>query len=144
MQTRRIRLQLRSLIHKHTRRVAKMAARWAIMNYLMKTSKAVCSGVAMMALTLLSATPTTAHTARSRPMTGVIEYQNGKTRSVMFRPANGEAPTEYVLKNATKFIQDSHFVAATELRAGTKAVVYYRHPFFGKPFVTKIVWFNGQ
>jgi hypothetical protein len=40
-------------------------------------------------------------------------------------------------------IHNWHFAPADELKDGTRAVVYYRTPFFGKPFVTKVVWVNG-
>lgn len=109
----------------------------------MKNDKALFSGAVIVALTLFSATSATAHTTRSRPASGVVENLDMQIRTVTFSPANGKAPIEYGLTRQTEFIHNRHFVTASELKTGTKAVVYYRTPFFGKPFVTKIVWING-
>lgn len=110
----------------------------------MKTSKAIRFGTALLGLVLLSATAANAHTVRSRPACGVVERLDLMSRTMQFAPKHGEAPTELALTSQTKFIHNWQFAPADELKDGTRAVVYYRTPFFGRPFVTKVVWVNGS
>ena len=109
----------------------------------MKTSKAILCGTMLLGHVLLSTTPASAHTVRARPASGVVETLDVANHSVKFSAKNGKAPTSLALTSRTEFIHNGHFAAPDELKDGTKAVVYYRTPFFGKPFVTRIVWFNG-
>jgi len=109
----------------------------------MKTSKAIRFGPALLGLLLLSATTASAHTVRSRPACGVVERLDVAGRTVQFAPKHGKAPTELALTRQTKFVHNSRFAPAEELKDGTRAVIYYRTPFFGRPFVTKVVWVNG-
>jgi len=95
------------------------------------------------ALLMALAWPAAAHTVRSRPASGVIESLDSDTRTVLFKPATGHAPTRLVVTRQTKFIHDWQFTSAGEVKPGTKAVIYYRTPFFGKPFITKVVWSHG-
>ena len=108
----------------------------------MKTSCQARLAAILVAAVIVSAIPAAAHTVRSRPASGTVEVLDMETRTVKFAPANGKAPTELALTRQTKFIHDWHFAPASELKPGTKAVVYYRTPFFGRTFVTKIVCTN--
>jgi hypothetical protein len=109
----------------------------------MKTSKAIQFGPALLGLVLFASTTASAHTVRARPACGVVESLDVATRTVRFAPQNGNVPTELALTSQTKFIHNWHFAPVDELKDGTRAVVYYRTPFFGRPFVTKVVWVNG-
>ena len=97
----------------------------------------------LVALFAAAALPAAAHTVRPRPASGVVESLDSETRTLWFTSAPGQAPRQFVVTRQTKFIRDSHFAPASELKPGAKAVVYYRSPFFGKPFITKVVWTNG-
>ena len=110
----------------------------------MKTSKAIRLGPALLGLVLFAVTTASAHTVRSRPACGVVERLDLATRTVQFSPKNGKVPTELALTSQTKFVHNWHFAPADELKDGTRAVVYYRTPFLGRPFVTKVVWVNGS
>lgn len=92
---------------------------------------------------LFTAWPAAAHTTRSRPASGVVESLDSATRTMVFTPATGKAPSQLVITRQTKFIHDWQFASASEVKPGTKAVIYYRTPFFGKPFITKVVWSHG-
>ena len=106
----------------------------------MKTKvKSLWLAMLMMAL----AWPAAAHTVLSRPASGVIESLDSGTRAVRFTPTTGHAPRQLVVTRQTKFIHDWQFASAGEVKPGTKAVIYYRTPFFGKPFITKVVWSHG-
>lgn len=109
----------------------------------MRTSKAVRFGLVLLGLVLFATATASAHTVRSRPSCGVVESFDVVTRTVRFAPRNGKAPTEFALTRQTQFIHTWHFAPASELQPGMRAMIYYRTPFFGRPFVTKIVWVNG-
>lgn len=109
----------------------------------MKTSKSGLIGAVVLAASMIAARPAAAHTVRSRPAPGTIETLDTVARTVRLLPTRGKAPTELVLTRQTKFIHDWRFATASELKPGTRAVVYYRSPFFGRPFATKVVWING-
>ena len=91
---------------------------------------------------IVSAMPATAHTVRSRPASGTVQVLDMETRTVKFAPADGKALPELALPCQSKFIHDWHFAPASELKPGTQAVVHYRTPLFGRPFLTMIVWTN--
>ena len=101
-------------------------------------------GPVLLGLVLISAAAANAHTVRSRPACGVVERLDLTTRTVQFAPKLGIAPTELALTSQTKFVHDWHFAPADEFKDGTRAVIHYRTPFFRKPFVTKVVWVNGN
>ncbi len=48
-----------------------------------------------------------------------------------------------VWKRDTKFIHNWKLTDSAFLKGGLRACVYYRSPFFGKPFVTRVVWIHG-
>ena len=111
---------------------------------IMKTIQTIGSlSVLLVVSALFTARPAAAHTVRSRPASGVIESLDSGTRTVQFTPATGHAPRQLVLTRQTRFIHDWKFASASEVKPGTKAVIYYRTPFFGKPFITKVVWSHG-
>ena len=97
----------------------------------------------LVAATLFAATDAFAHTTRSRPVEATIECIDLEDRALTIAPDEGKGPSDLALTKRTKFIHNWKFAPASELKSGKRAVVYYRSPFFGKPFVTKIVWVNG-
>lgn len=97
----------------------------------------------LVAATLFAATDAFAHTTRSRPVEATIESIELESRTLTISPAKGKGPSDLALTKRTTFVHNWKFAPASELKPGKRAVVYYRSPFFGKPFVTKIVWVNG-
>lgn len=81
---------------------------------------------------------------RARELCGVIRAIDPQTRAVTIQSPKRNQPATFVVKGDTKFIQDWKFTDSAALKEGLRACVYYRSPFFGKPFVTKIVWTNRQ
>lgn len=100
-------------------------------------------GATLLAVILLNASNALAHTPRSRPVEATVEAINLANRTLAIAPAKGKGPSVLALTRQTKFIHNWKFAPASELKTGAHATVYYRTPFFGKPFVTKIVWVNG-
>lgn len=112
---------------------------------LMRTScKAQLFTVAFLVAASGLVIPADAHTVRSRPTSGIVEALDVHTRTVKFLPVNGQASRELALTCQTKFIQNQHFAPTNDLMVGTSAVFYYRRPFFGRPFVTKVVWVKSD
>ncbi|ODU23824.1 MAG: hypothetical protein ABS95_03040 [Verrucomicrobia bacterium SCN 57-15] len=97
----------------------------------------------LVAAALIGTTDAFAHTTRSRPVEATVEAVSLENRMLTIAPARGKAPSILALTRQTKFLHNWKFAPADELKPGTRATVYYRTPFFGKPFVTKIVWING-
>lgn len=107
------------------------------------SSKSGLIRTVVLAVAIVTAMPAAAHTVRSRPAPGAIETLDIVAGTVKLAPTRANAPTELALTRQTKFIHDWRFAPASELKPGTHVVVYYRTPFFGRPFVTKVVWVNG-
>jgi hypothetical protein len=95
------------------------------------------------AAALIGTTDAFAHTTRSRPVEATIESINHETRTLTITHAKGKGPSVVALTKQTKFIHNWKFAPSSELRSGAHATVYYRTPFFGKPFATRVVWVNG-
>ena len=104
------------------------------------SSKAI--GTALVAAALLIASDAFARPPRSRPMAATIKSVSPETRTLTIAPANDKGPSDLALTRQTKFIHNWKFAPASELKTGAHATVYYRTPFFGKPFVTRIVWLD--
>lgn len=91
---------------------------------------------------LLKPSNAEARPARARELCGVIQAIDLQTRSLTIQSPQREQPATFAVKCDTRFIKDWKFVGAASLKEGLRACVYYRSPFFGQPFVTKIVWSN--
>lgn len=97
----------------------------------------------LVAAALVGATDALAHTTRSRPVEATVEAVSAENRSLTIAPAKGKGPSVVALTRQTKYIHNWKFAPASQLKTGARATVYYRTPFFGKPFATRIVWVNG-
>lgn len=98
----------------------------------------------LLTATLLSTPNAEARPPRAREAVAVIQTINYDKRTLSLDYPQGRGPRELVWNSDTKFLHDWKFVPATELKDGTRATVYHRLPFFGKPFVTQVVWTNGR
>jgi hypothetical protein len=74
-----------------------------------------------------------------RTRTGVIETVNTESRQFRFATPDSSAPRELTWNKRTRFVQGGRFVEPIALRARTRAQVVYHVPFFGPPFVTKVI-----
>lgn len=121
-----------------------IATRRATRKVFMKLNAATKIGGAMLLATVLWTAPNAlAHAPRSRPVEATVESVSFENRTLTIAPAKGKGPSVVVLTKQTKFIHNWKFAPASELQNGARATVYYRTPFFGKPFATRIVWVNG-
>jgi hypothetical protein len=83
-----------------------------------------------------------AHAPRSRELCGVIQSLDAQTGTLTIQSSKRGEPASFAVKRDTRFIKDWKFTDAALVKEGLHACVYYRSPFFGKPFVTKVVWTN--
>ena len=66
-----------------------------------------------------------------------IDHEN---RTLSLAYTRGRGPKLLILCSDTRLLHNGRFVPATELKEGARVTLYYRSPFFGKPFATKVVW----
>jgi len=76
---------------------------------------------------------------RSRSELGVIESVDPAPRVVHLRSSHRREPLRFVWNSRTRFVAGEHFTSADQLRSGGGVQVWYRTPFFGERFATKIV-----
>lgn len=84
-------------------------------------------------------TQASARTPRSRVQHGVIEMINHDASTLRIQRDGEAVPLTLVWNSRTRFVGDSRFVSAAELRQGAPVTVWYLTPLFGKRFATKIV-----
>ncbi len=78
-------------------------------------------------------------TPHGRDAAGVIERLNENTKTFQLRQSKDAKPITLSWNSLTRFIEGAQFVDASKLRKGTPVSVSYHSPFFGNPFVTKVV-----
>lgn len=92
--------------------------------------------------TLLTPQIAEARPPRARELCGVVQAIDLQTRTLTVQSRKRDQPATFAVKSDTRFIKDWKFADAGSLKEGFRACVHYRSPFFGKPFVTKVVWVN--
>ena len=85
-----------------------------------------------------------AHAPRSREARVVIQSVDPRTRTLSLTCALRHVPQRLIWNANTGFIRDGRLVSAAELKAGTHATVCYHSPFFGRPYLTRVVWVDGE
>lgn len=101
-------------------------------------SKPICG--LLLVIALLTAPHAEAHSPRAREVAAIIETINYDKRTLILNYPQGRGPHEVVWNKGTTFLRNGKLVTAAELKERTPATIYYKSPFFGKPFATKIVW----
>jgi len=81
-----------------------------------------------------------AHTVHSRELDATVRTIQAETRTLVVVSAKTMSPLQFVWNKSTSFIEDDHVVDAAALREGLRVKIYYRSPFFGKPYLTKVIW----
>ncbi len=94
--------------------------------------------------TVLTPPSAQARPPRARELCGVVQAFDPQMHTVTIQSPKRNRPATLAVKGDTQFIKNWKFTDSDSLKEGLRACVYYRSPFFGKPFVTKIVWTNPQ
>jgi hypothetical protein len=84
----------------------------------------------------------TAHNPTGRRRTGTIEHVDLQTQRLTFRADREDKAKAYVWNKRTRFVREISFVEASALRSGSRADVTVHHPFFGEPFVSRVILFQ--
>ena len=103
----------------------------------MKTSILLSLLVAAVLLGLAPASH--AWTPHGRHHTGTIQQVNAKARRAVLLPADGSKPMTFIWNRFTEFVAGSGFVEASSMTKGAQVKIILHRPFFGEPFVTKVV-----
>lgn len=77
-----------------------------------------------------------------RRTTGTIENVDHSTRHLTFRAEREDKAKDYVWNKRTRFVSGISFVEASALRSGARADVTVHSPFFGEPFVSRVILFK--
>ena len=97
----------------------------------------------VLALFCDTATNAWARAPRARERQCVIQTVEAHSRAMTLRCGKDTQPLELVWKEDTWFLKNWQFTDSAQLKPGQAVTVYYRSPFFGKKYVTKVVWQNG-
>jgi len=111
-----------------------------IMGITRQTSSRRILGALLLAAFALSAAETWARPPRARELCGVIRAIDLQTHTLTVQSPKRDQPLALVWKRDTKFIRNWKFTDSAALREGLRGCVYYRSPFCGKPFLTKVIW----
>lgn len=103
--------------------------------------KARCfAHAALLSLAFLS--DAAAHNPTGRRRTGTIEQVDLQTQRLTFRADREDKAKTFVWNKRTRFVREISFVEASALRSGTRADVTVHSPFFGEPFVSRVILFQ--
>ena len=104
----------------------------------MKTRRIVLAAL----LSLAVIPDAAARNPTGRRRTGTIEHVDPQTQRLTFRADREDKARTYVWNKRTRFVRESSFVEASALRSGTRADVTVHSPFFGDPFVSRVILFQ--
>lgn len=96
---------------------------------------------AALILLMLSNIPAFAHTTRARELCGTIN-QFDSDQEVQFKSERSGKVRNFVLRKNAMVLKDWKLTDRAAVIPGERACVYYRSPFFGKPFITKVLILN--
>ena len=97
-------------------------------------------GIFTMAIFLVSSGISRAHTPPARELCGVVQEINAPRRLLVLQTAEHPKPLTLAWTRNTLFIKGRKIMDGAQLKAGQSVCVFYQRPFFGKPFMTKVLW----
>ena len=71
--------------------------------------------------------------------TGTIERVDLETQHLTFRADREDESKAYVWNKRTRFVREIRFIEASALSKGARADVTVHSPFFGEPFVSRVI-----
>lgn len=78
-------------------------------------------------------------TPHGRHHTGIIQQVTAETRHAVLLPADNSKPITFLWNKHTEFVAGSGFVEASSMTKGSRVEIILHRPFFGEPFVTKVI-----
>lgn len=74
-----------------------------------------------------------------RHITGTIENVDSQNKEVTLRPENKGSAISFVWNKRTTFSTDTRPADASILKTGRRVKTIYHSPFFGKPYVSRVI-----
>lgn len=74
-----------------------------------------------------------------RRRTGTIERLDFQTQHLTFRADREDKAKAYVWNKRTRFVREISCLEASALRSGSRVDVTVHSPFFGEPFVARVI-----
>jgi hypothetical protein len=100
----------------------------------------VSAAIFLIVALCLTAPLAQAHSVHATEVEAIVQSIRIEARTLVIISAKTKSPREMVWNKSTSFVEDNHFADATKLRARIHVKLYYHSPFFGKPYLTKVVW----
>lgn len=97
-------------------------------------------GLLLAGVFLASGGNAAARPPRSREQCGVLRRIDRETQTLSLLPSQGRKSLEVLWKKDTTFLRNWKSDSVASVKEGMRICVFYRSPFFGKPFATKVVW----
>ena len=98
----------------------------------------------LLAVFCIAATDAWARSPRARERQCVVQTIEPDSRAMTLRCGKDAEPLELVWTKHTQFVKNWRFTGSAQLKPGLPVTVYFRWPFFGKKFATKVVWQSGE
>ena len=95
-------------------------------------------------LLFVAATSSFAHTVRSRQLCGTVASIDASNGTFEVKAERSGKIINLALPQRTPVFSDWKRVGSAALAEGSRARVFYRSPFFGKPFVSKVILLNDR
>jgi hypothetical protein len=88
----------------------------------------------------LTSSSSWARPPQAQVVCGAVQIVDRQTHLLTLVPAGNETPLRLAWAAGARLVRNGNFGSPEALKAGARVRVHYRSPFFGKPFVTKVVW----
>ena len=94
---------------------------------------------------LVASLVTTGHalTPHGRRHTGTIQSVDHANRRAVLLSVDDTKPITFIWNKHTDFIAGTSFVKASSMLNGSRVEITLHRPFFGEPFITKVVLFDS-
>ena len=97
-------------------------------------------GVVTIVAAFLSAPEASARPPRARETRVVVQSIDRSIKTLTLKYSQGRGPEQVIWTTQTKFVHNGESASRLLLKESATVVIYYRSPFFGKPFATRVVW----
>lgn len=100
-----------------------------------------CMILLLIALLIGAAPASHARSPQGRHLSGTIQQADATTCHAVLL-TNDKSSVSFVWNKSTDFVAGTEFVPASRLSRGAHVEIILQRPFFGEPFVTKVVFLN--
>ena len=106
---------------------------------MMQSSLVSKLGLSAATLILMMSTDSWARPTRSREECGITKKVDKVASALTILRERGGEPLEVVFNSDTTFLSNSKPTNSASIKEGLRTCIYYRSPFFGRPFATKVI-----